>query len=126
MNRNAADGHIQAHGITGDAFQRPLASDGARFPGAALAALGVVTHPVLDWLNNYGMRWLMPFDGRWFYGDALFIIDPWVWLVLGGSLFLMHARRLRSRGRHARDFGTDRLGAPAVVVDDDLEPQYVN
>ena len=38
----------------------------------------------------------MPFDGRWFYGDALFIIDPWVWLVLGGSLFLMHARRIPS------------------------------
>ena len=23
----------------------------------------------------------MPFDGRWFYGDALFVIDPWFWLV---------------------------------------------
>ena len=65
-------------------------------PLLALAALGVATHPTLDWLNNYGMRWLMPFDGRWFYGDALFIIDPWVWLVLGGLLFLMHARRVSS------------------------------
>src|SRR5690606_1338479 len=40
-------------------------------PLLALAALGVATHPTLDWLNNYGLRWLMPFDGRWFYGDAL-------------------------------------------------------
>jgi inner membrane protein len=56
-----------------------------------LAALAVLTHPVLDWLNNYGMRWLMPFDGRWSYGDALFIIDPWVWLVLGGVLFLRYS-----------------------------------
>ena len=62
-------------------------------PLLGLAALGVVSHPTLDWLNNYGMRWLMPFDGQWFYGDALFIIDPWVWLGLGGLLFLMHARR---------------------------------
>jgi inner membrane protein len=29
------------------------------------------------------MRWLMPFSGRWFYGDAVFIMDVWLWLVLG-------------------------------------------
>ncbi len=62
-------------------------------PLLGLSALAVLTHPTLDWLNNYGMRWLMPFDGRWFYGDALFIIDPWVWLGLGGALWLMHSRR---------------------------------
>lgn len=61
-------------------------------PLLGLAALAVATHPTLDWLNNYGMRWLMPFDGRWFYGDALFIIDPWVWLVLGGAVFLAYSR----------------------------------
>ena len=62
-------------------------------PLLALATLAVLTHPILDWLNNYGMRWLMPFDGRWFYGDALFIVDPWVWLALGGVLFLAGSRR---------------------------------
>ena len=49
----------------------------------ALCYLSVLTHPALDWLNNYGMRWLMPFDGRWFYGDSVFIVDPWLWLLLG-------------------------------------------
>ena len=53
-----------------------------------VSALAVATHPTLDWLNNYGLRWLMPFDGRWFYGDTLFIVDPWLWLGLGGALFL--------------------------------------
>jgi inner membrane protein len=48
-----------------------------------LSALAILTHPFLDWLNNYGMRWLMPFDGRWFYGDAVYIMDPWLWLILG-------------------------------------------
>src|SRR5690606_12985534 len=60
-------------------------------PLLGVTTLAVLTHPTLDWLNNYGMRWLMPFDGRWFYGDALFIIDPWVWLALGGLLFLRHS-----------------------------------
>jgi inner membrane protein len=49
----------------------------------ALSYLAVLTHPTLDWLNTYGMRWLMPFDGTWFYGDSVFIMDPWLWLILG-------------------------------------------
>lgn len=48
-----------------------------------LAALAILTHPFLDWLNNYGMRWLMPFRGTWFYGDSVYIMDPWLWVILG-------------------------------------------
>jgi inner membrane protein len=62
----------------------------------ALAALAILTHPTLDWMNVYGMRWLMPFDGTWFYGDSLFILDPWLWLLLGGAW--VGGRRLRRRG----------------------------
>jgi inner membrane protein len=65
-------------------------------PILGLAALAVLTHPALDWLNNYGLRWLMPFDGRWFYGDAVYIIDPWIWLGFGGVAFLTWSYRLRS------------------------------
>jgi inner membrane protein len=59
-----------------------------RTPVRAIALLGLsafamLTHPFLDWLNNYGLRWLMPFDGRWFYGDSVYIMDPWLWLILG-------------------------------------------
>ncbi len=61
-----------------------------------LAYLGTATHPMLDWLNTYGIRLLMPFDRRWFYGDTLFIIDPWLWLGLGGAVFLNHSRSRRS------------------------------
>ena len=53
-----------------------------------LSYLGFLTHPALDWLNTYGMRWLMPFDGTWFYGDALYIVDPWMWLIPGAAAFL--------------------------------------
>ena len=53
-----------------------------------LSAIAVATHPFLDWLNTYGVRFLMPFDPRWFYGDGLFVIDPYGWLMLGGAVFL--------------------------------------
>lgn len=40
-----------------------------------LAAIATLSHPVLDWMNTYGVRFLMPFSDRWFYGDTLFIVD---------------------------------------------------
>ena len=61
-------------------------------PLILLSYIGVLTHPALDWLNTYGVRLLMPFDGRWFYGDALFIIDPWVWLLAGAAVVLAHTQ----------------------------------
>lgn len=57
-----------------------------------LSGVAVLTHPVLDWLNTYGMRWLMPFRPDWFYGDAVNIADPWIWLVLGAGWFLTWIR----------------------------------
>ncbi|HSR53888.1 MAG TPA: metal-dependent hydrolase [Acidobacteriota bacterium] len=59
----------------------------------ALSYIGLLSHPALDWLNNYGVRLLMPFSGTWFYGDAVFIVDPWMWMLLGGFLFLRRSRR---------------------------------
>lgn len=57
----------------------------------ALAYLGALTHPLLDLLNVYGVRLLSPFSDRWFYGDVLFIVDPWFWLILGVAVFLVRA-----------------------------------
>ena len=53
-----------------------------------LSAIGVWTHPILDWLNTYGIRLLMPFRGTWFYGDSVYIMDPWLWLILGTGWLL--------------------------------------
>jgi inner membrane protein len=50
------------------------------------------THPLMDWTNNYGVRFLLPWNSRWFYGDMVFIIDPFLWIVLGGSIFLVTAQ----------------------------------
>ena len=66
-------------------------------PILALATLAVLSHPLLDWLNTYGIRLLMPFDSRWFYGDALFIVDPWVWLIAAAPVVLATTDRVASR-----------------------------
>lgn len=52
----------------------------------ALSYLATWSHPLLDWMNTYGVRLLMPFDGRWFYGDTLFIVDPWFWLLTAAGV----------------------------------------
>lgn len=61
----------------------------------ALSAIGVWSHPLLDLLNTYGVRLLMPFSSRWFYGDTLFIIDLWLWLALLTGILLSRRRTLR-------------------------------
>ena len=60
----------------------------------ALSYIGVLSHVFLDYLNTYGVRLLMPFSRDWFYGDAVFIIDPWLWLALGlGAFFARRGHR---------------------------------
>ena len=61
-----------------------------------LAFISVLTHPLLDLCNTYGVRLLMPFSRHWFYGDTLFIVDPWMWLALG--LGWLGSQQLRRRG----------------------------
>ena len=61
----------------------------------ALAAAGIWSHPLLDLLNTYGVRLLMPFSNRWFYGDTLFIVDPWLWGSLAVGIVLSRVRRRR-------------------------------
>src|SRR5580765_4456718 len=65
-----------------------------------LSAIAILTHPTLDWMNTYGMRWLMPFDGTWTSADALFIVDPWLYLMLGAAWIVGAAYR-RGVGAHA-------------------------
>ena len=52
-----------------------------------LSALAIWTHPTLDFMNIYGMRWLMPFVNKWFYADALFIVDIYILVGLGAAVW---------------------------------------
>jgi inner membrane protein len=64
-----------------------------KFRGLLIASFLVsATHPLLDWTNNYGVRFLLPWSPRWSYGDLVFIVDPFLWIVLGGAAFLLASR----------------------------------
>jgi inner membrane protein len=49
----------------------------------SLIAIALASHLLLDSLNSYGVHPFYPIDSSWYYGDALFIFEPWLWVVLG-------------------------------------------
>lgn len=54
-----------------------------------VSLIATASHPLLDWTNNYGVRPFLPFNEQWYYGDLVFILDPFLWLTLGGAGFLL-------------------------------------
>jgi inner membrane protein len=95
-----------------DRWRRPP-TGASRVNAVAMLLLcyaGVLSHVGMDWLNNYGVRLLMPWSSRWFYGDAVFIVDPWLWLVLAGGAILAR------RGRRRRIAGVALLLAAAYIA----------
>ncbi len=66
-----------------------------KFRGLMIASLiATATHPLLDWTNNYGIRFFLPWSQKWSYGDLVFIVDPYLWLILGGVSFLLSAKTI--------------------------------
>ena len=66
-----------------------------------LAFVGIYTHVFLDLLNNYGVRLASPVSWRWFYGDAIFIVDPWMWIMLAVGVWLTGTRGTPRPARRA-------------------------
>jgi inner membrane protein len=62
-----------------DPFRRPLRPLRIFW----LGYLAGLVHTFMDFTNSYGVRLLEPFSHRWFSSDMVFVIDPWIWLVLG-------------------------------------------
>jgi inner membrane protein len=48
-----------------------------------LIAIALASHLALDALNSYGVHPFYPADNKWYFGDAVFILEPWLWLFLG-------------------------------------------
>ena len=62
---------------------RPSKEGPIRLGGLLICCfLATLSHPLLDYITSYGTRLLEPLSHRWFYGDAIFIMDPWLWLIL--------------------------------------------
>jgi inner membrane protein len=47
-----------------------------------VSLLGVATHPLLDWMNAYGVRCWLPFSGEWLRGDLASLGDIWILTAL--------------------------------------------
>jgi inner membrane protein len=73
------------------------------------ALLAALSHLLLDWTNNYGVRPFFPFNPRWYAGSFVFIAEPVLWALLLSALIVpsllgliggeIGARRSRFRGR---------------------------
>jgi inner membrane protein len=68
----------------------------ARVPTAPLrwgwlyltALISALSHLLLDWTNNYGLRPFFPFNPRWYAGSFVFIAEPVLWALLGSALVM--------------------------------------
>jgi inner membrane protein len=47
-----------------------------------------LSHILLDFTNNYGVRPFWPFWEKWYSGDIVFIIEPALYIILIGGLIL--------------------------------------
>jgi len=72
-----------------------------------LSYIGTWVHVFMDFLNSYGVRLLMPFSNRWFYGDALYIVDPVLYAIFGGAIV---AVRLTGRRQWTAPVRPARIG----------------
>ncbi len=50
------------------------------------ACLAGLSHILLDFTNNYGVRPFWPFSEKWYSWDIVFIVEPVMWLLLGLGL----------------------------------------
>jgi inner membrane protein len=63
----------------------------------ALALIALAVHIGADSWNNYGVHPFYPWNNRWYYGDFVFILEPFIWLALI-PLAIEECRKLWARG----------------------------
>ena len=60
-----------------------------------MVAAALSSHLLLDSWNSYGIHPFWPLDNRWYYGDAIFILEPWLWTLLGAAVAMNSSTRAR-------------------------------
>jgi inner membrane protein len=70
------------------------------------AFIAALSHILLDWTNNYGVRPFFPFNTRWYSGDLVFIADPVLWALLLLAIIVPALLGLTDRevGAHRQQF----------------------
>lgn len=61
---------------------------------AGLSLFGPWTHVGMDALNSYGVHPFWPAHDGWLYGDAVFIVEPWFWVLSIPPLALASVTRV--------------------------------
>ena len=54
----------------------------------ATALIAALSHLLLDWTNNYGLRPFFPFIPRWYAGSLVFIAEPVLWILLLAAMVI--------------------------------------
>jgi inner membrane protein len=78
------------------AMRRTIASAPHRF--WLLVSLALFSHLALDSWNSYGVHPFYPIDNAWYYGDAISIFEPWLWVFLGFAASLNAVNRAVGQG----------------------------
>jgi inner membrane protein len=83
----------------------------------AFAYLAALSHLLLDFTNNYGVRPFWPFSERWYSWDIVFIVDPILLILLTGGLVLPAFLALVDRDMGVRHKGPrGRWGATLALI----------
>lgn len=87
----------------------------------AYACLAGLSHILLDFTNNYGVRPFWPFSGKWYSWDIVFIVEPvmLVLLILGlivPSLFGLIDKEIGARARGPKGRVAATLALVGIVL----------
>jgi inner membrane protein len=66
------------------------------------ALIAALSHLLLDWTNNYGLRPFFPFNPRWYAGSFMFIAEPVIWALFLLAFFVPWVLSLADREIGAR------------------------
>ena len=106
----------QKHAANEDARESPAVAPGHRnaAPAAGFhqpihwgwlyltACIAALSHLLLDWTNDYGVRPFFPFNPHWYAGSFVFIAEPVEWALLFLALFMPWVLGLADREIGAR------------------------
>jgi inner membrane protein len=81
------------------------------------ALLALLSHLLLDYTNNYGLRPFFPFNGHWYAESIVFIFDPAMFLLLLAALVAPELFRLVNSeiGARAETFRGRRWASAALA-----------